>query len=489
MRLRKSKSAIAAAVLAVALPPVVLLGVGACGGSRGRLEKPSRSVLWLTRGGALDFADFSALERLGVGELFVEAGRLSWQGTSPAIEPVPTLSLPRRTGVTLVVTGGWPQEELAAAETATRLAAELARVVAPAREANLEALGFHFDVGARRSLAGYGAVLKALRRKLEPPAFVSATVERTWLAEPELPTLAKSVDFLVPFLYGQRPGEPEDAAAWDLRRVDENLRQVDELGTSYLVGVVTLARAVQLGGRGGETTRFRLAELVRNPRLELAMGFSLEGLDRSVYQFKAREAVSVGGLDLERGQSLRVAGLSSHHVEEFEHHRAALDLRRVLGAAYYRLAAPEEGMSLSLANLERALAPAPALAEPRLRLAAAGNRSYTVEVVNASDERSDVMLLAGNYVELRVAGGTFGRAEPGDFRRWELLEERDGELVRSFRRATVLRLYAPILDGGETLRSGVIEVSGGTVTASGSFVVPGGKTVAAVVEAAAPEPR
>lgn len=140
-------------------------------------------------------------------------------------------------------------------------------------------------------------------------------------------------------------------------------------------------------------------------------------------------------------------------------------------------------MSLSLANLELALAPEPALAAPHLRLLPAGNRRYTVEVENQSSERSDVMVLAGNYVELRVAGGTFLRADPGAFLRWELLEERGGELVRSFRRATVLRLYAPILDGGETLASGSIEVSGGTVTASGSFVVPGGKAVAAVVEA------
>ncbi len=467
-------AALAAAVLALA----------ACPGGRGRLEKPERSVLWVTRGGTLDYADFAALGQRGVGELFVEAGRLSWQGASPRIEPVPTLSLPRRTEVTLVITGAWPQEELEAGETAARLAGELARVAARAREANLEALGFHFDVGARRSLAGYGATLGALRRELEPPAFVSATVERTWLGEKALPDLARAVDFLVPFLYGQRPGEPEDAAAWDLRRVEENLRQVEAQGSRYLVGVVTLARTLEIGGRGAETTRVSLPALVRNPALELAIGFSLEGLDRSVYQFKAREAVTVGGLELKRGAGIRVMGLATHHVEELERRLGALDLGRKLGTAYYRLAGPEERMSLSLANLELALAPEPALAAPHLRLLPAGNRRYTVEVENQSSERSDVMVLAGNFVELRVAGGTFLRADPGAFLRWELLEERGGELVRSFRRATVLRLYAPILDGGETLASGAIDVSGGTVTASGSFVVPGGKAVAAVVDVA-----
>ncbi len=467
---------------------VAALCASSCSGRHGRQEKPARSVLWVTRGGTLEFADLAGLEQRGVGELLVEAGRLSWQGATPRIEPVATLTMPRRTGVTLVVTGTWPQDELDAAEAAESLAAELEKVAGPGRQANLEALGFHFDVGARRSLASYGATLEALRAKLDPPAFVSATVERSWLAEPGLPELARSVDFVVPFLYGQRPGEPEDAAAWDLRRVEANLRRMEELGGKYLMGVVTLARAVEIGGRGAETTRFSLPALVRNPALELAMGFSLEGIDRSLYQFKAREATSIGPLQLKRGAGLRVMGLASHHLEELQRHLGALDLERMLGTAYYRLAAPEEEMSLSLANLDRALAPEPAEAEPRLRLLAAGNRRYTVEVENASDERSDVMLLAGNYVELRVTGGTFGRAEPGDFHRWELLEERDGELVRSFRRATVLRFYAPILDGGETLRSGVIEVSGGTVSGSGAFVVPGGRTVAVVFEAAAVEP-
>jgi hypothetical protein len=475
--------------------------LAACPSGWRRLEKPPRSVLWVSSGAELDFADLASLEAVGVGELFVEAAGLDWPTSRPRLEPLLTLELPRRTGVTLVVAGTWPAAELHPRATAKALAEGLTTLAAAAQARGLEPLGFHFDVDAGGSLDSYASTLSALQSELAGPLFLSATVPRGWLGDPGLDRLAGAVDFLVAFVYGQRPGELEEPTAWDLLQVEADLKRLAELGRDYLVAVVTVGRAVHLGGRGqvlAETTRLPLRDLVRRPELELASGFTLQGIDRLVYTFQAKAPLRLGDWQLRRGEAVRVAGLAGYHVEEAQRRVSALALDGNLGFAYYRLGSREEPLALSTERLLAALATDSATAAaPEVRLleeeASSTGLLFQVVLDNRSSEPTEVIPLSANYVELQAEGGTFGSVEPGQFLRWELLRANPrGELERSYREATVLRLYAPFLDGGESLASGRVEVIGRgatpTVGIGGAFVVPGGRRVPVVAAPPPPEP-
>jgi len=477
--------ATASAVLSCLLP--LLLLVAGCSPSGKRLRKAERSVLWVAAGTAIEFGDLAVLDQVGLGELFIEAGRLSWEGAVPRIEELPLPTMPRRTGVTLVIRGSWPQGELDAPAVAGALADHLAGLENRARAHGLVAVGFHFDVDASADLASYASGLSALQGELAEPLYLSASIARTWLGAPALREVAKAVDFLVAFFYGQRPGEQDVDEAWDLLEVEANLRRLEELDRDYLVAVVTLGRTLLLDGQHvvEETTAFGLGELVRNPNLELGIGFSLEGVNRLVYTFTARAPTRVGTWQLHRGQAVRAVGLSGYHLEEFDRRVSALPLKHYLGNAYYRLALAGEDFSLSLENLINVRAPGAAIAAPQVRLeelgGSRGRRLVRVILENANDERTDVLPLGRyNYVEIRVEGASIGRRiEPGDFHRYDILAPNArGELERAFRNVPIVHLYAPILEGHERLASGPVEIllesAEPRIFLGGKFVVPGG---------------
>ncbi|HEX2163963.1 MAG TPA: hypothetical protein VHM02_08440, partial [Thermoanaerobaculia bacterium] len=82
-----------------------------------------------------------------------------------------------------------------------------------------------------------------------------------------------------------------------------------------------------------------------------------------------------------------------------------------------------------------------------------------------------------NYVDVRLAGGSFGAVDPGGFARYELRADgRRAADMASLRRADVLRLYVPFLEAGDEVASGLVRHSG-TATASGRFLLPDGRVV------------
>ncbi len=465
-----------------------------CGGKGQRLAKPAHSVLWVTSGTEPTFAELTNIEPFGIKETFLEAGRLSWQGTAPSVAPLPLPSLTNRRSVTLVLRGVWASGELDAAATARALARSFDAMAGAARAKNLDAVGLHLDVDAGESLRSLAATAAELRKQLDPKMYLSATLGRRALASEVAGELARAVDFLVAFLYGRRPGESDDKAAWDLEKVEAGMKRLEELDRPYLLGVVTVGRAFHLDRAGqvlAETTRLRLSDLAHNEALELASGFSLEGIDRVVYTFRARLPTRVGDWRVEPQQAVRVVGLTTHYIEELDRRLAALGLDHFLGTAYYRYVAPEEGLSMSLANLAQARsAEAPPIGLKVYREALGGTAArprFRVVVENPGDDRTDILFLGNNFVEVEVSGGSIAKVEPGAFRRYELLRRsEEGELVRDFREARLLRLFTPMLDRRDRRESGAIEVmgKGGTPTISirASFVVPGGEAWEAVEE-------
>ncbi|HRC87606.1 MAG TPA: hypothetical protein PK413_18575, partial [Thermoanaerobaculia bacterium] len=359
-------------------------------------------------------------------------------------------------------------------------------VRAAAAGRGLTGLGYHLDVDYGGNLASWAKTMAALRKKVDRRLYLSANLKRSSLGSSEAEDLASAADFLVVFLYGQRPPEREEATAWDLQKVEKDLRLVEKLGRPYLLGVVTLGRSFHLGPRGevlAESSEIAVGPLARSSSFQLGRGFSLEGVDRLVYSFQAQEPVTVGPWRLSRGQSVRLIGLARYYIEELSRRLEALDLDHYRGTAYYRFAGANEPTSLSLDTLARALSSDSSKPQVGVTLEPAGGRRFRVTIENLSEERSDIAVLGSNFVEVEAAaGGVLSRVDPGEFQRWELLRKNsDGELVRDFRDATTLRLFTPILEPHERRTSGTFEVSGraGTPTAHAKFLFPGGIAVEA----------
>lgn len=468
-----------AAVLALGL-----LAAG-CGADREGPVKPRRSAIWVAAGSQATPGELNRLAQVGVEEPFVEAADLVWRGGVPELEGQPRAPAARRTGVTLVIRGVWPPSELPADDTVRTLAEALRELARDAERSSLVPLGFHFDMEAPAGLAAYADVLAALRGELDTRLFLSASVERRWLGREDLSRLAGAVDFLVAFLYGQRPGEPDEPQAWDLTEVTAGVERMEELGADYMLGVVTVGRAELLDRRDGlqeVTTGLSLGDLGRESALELGGGFSLEGADRQLHRFTAVSPVRVGDWRLGTGEVVRVVRLAPRHLEDLRQRVEPLEPRHLLGYLYYRLPLADEQLSLSVESLADTLASEGVLEPPRVTLTPQGRSGgrwrFTIAAENPADEPTEVArLLEYNYVELRARGGTIGRVDPGGFRRWELLEDRrGGDPVPAFRSANMVRLYTPILDGGERVETGVVEVvaAGGgepEVTAGGRFLL------------------
>lgn len=482
-----------AVALALALAPAGLLLVG-CGGGHHRSARPPGSALWLgAEAPAPTAQDLSHLASVGVGEVFVEGPELVWRDGHPHVEGRPTFRPPRRTPATLVVRGTWKEGEVDAGRAAITLGQDLRRLELESQTQSLVPVGVHFDLDLGSGDAGlesFAAVLGRLGARQGEDLFLSTTVDRRRLtgdSEGELSegveALARRADFLVAFLYGQRPDEEEDPSAWDLEAVTRGLGRLDALGCPYLLGVVTLGRALRLNGSGGveaSTTEGHLRDLVENPALALQRGFTLEGIDRQDYSFAAERATSFGPWRLARGEGVKVERLAPFHIHRLKERLAGASLEHLLGLVYYRPPGPGEGFSLSLANLADALSPEPR--EPRVVARLEGHERggatvVRVEVANVGQQPTELATIESNYVELHTRRGSFGSVDRGSFARYDALDAATGR--RSLRPDSI-RLYTPFLEAGEAVGSGDLVLRGGgleDLEVGGRFLLPDGNTV------------
>lgn len=466
--------------------------LGGCFG--GETPKKGRgSALWISaRSAPVDAPVLARLESLGLAELFVEAARLEWSGAEPRLEAEALAPAARRLPVTLVVRGAWTLAEPDTKRTAAALDAGVDRLRLAAEQAGLLPVGVHFDLEvAPAAFEGFGAALGRLRGELEGRLFLSAGVDRRALGEPRLATVARGVDFLVCFLYGQRPGETEDPGAWDLQSVEGNVERLERLGRPYLLGAVTIGELTRRGRDGrvlAVSTDGDLRSLVVQPGLELKPGFSLEGIDRQVYEFVARAGAPAGPWTLAPGESVRLVKTATPFLEEFLRRSGAWESPNRLGELFYRQPAPSERFSVGAAGLVAALSPdaaRPELAldlERRLR----SDRLWRVRIRlrSTGSEPTDLAYFDANYVELRVAGGRISDVEPGRFRRVELsIGGAETNTLRAMRNADTVRLFAPLVEPGESWESGDIEIrldgdAAPTLTLSSTFLLPEGRLLA-----------
>ena len=477
---------------ALLLTLAAALASGGCFAER-RAPKPPGTAVWI--GAASNAPDAAGLGRLadqGVTEYFVEAARLDWDGGRPRVRPVPPSRAARQDRTTLVISGTWPVAEIDVEAAASELAQALAGLRLTAERDGRLPVGVHFDVDAGAALPGYGRALARLRREMDARLYLSATVTRAEIERPELAELAEAVDFLVVFAYGQRPGEPEDPDAWDLQAVEAGVRRLDALGRPYLLGAVTVGTAIwrdRSGKTRGTSAELDLAELVREPRLELKRGFSLEGIDRQVYEFRARSPLVVGAWALSSGESVRVVRAATSNVEELLRRVGVWQAGGLLGPVFWRLPSASERMSLSAANLADALAPEASLPELEILVERPSARrdewQVVLTLVSGNDESTDLAFFDSNYIDLSIGHARIAEVEPGDFARFELSAGGERATMRALREADMLRLFAPIVEGRQRLSTGPITLrltgKEATVRTAGSFLLTDGRT--AVLEA------
>jgi len=461
----------------------------ACLGSRREARAPGAAV-WV--GAASEAPTAQALERLaaqGVTDYFVEVARLEWSGGRPVLESVAAPRLARRERTTLVISGTWPSGGVDAAEAAAELARAIQGLTIAAEGAGRAPIGVHFDLEVAGAPADYAHTLESLREELDGRLDLSASVGPAQLGDAEAAKrLAEPLDFLVAFLYGQRPGSEEDARAWDLQSVETAVRELEKLERPYYLATVTVGTASwRARGRVRETSSsLDLSVLVRENRLELKRGFSLEGIDRQVYEFRAKAPVEVAGWKLAPNESVRVVRAATSNVEEFLRRCGAWGAERLLGPLFWRLPEPGERLALTAANLADALAPNPSLPALELEVErdteARRDWRLRVTLVNQNDEATDLAFFDANWVELSVAGARIADVHHGQFARFELYHEGERATMRALREADTVRFWAPIVEGRQRMMSGPIQLvrTGAgppAVRTSGRFILTDGSIV------------
>ncbi|MEM8960766.1 MAG: hypothetical protein AAGD38_04745 [Acidobacteriota bacterium] len=472
-------------LLLLVLPLTVLLT--GCPDSWQRPVKPPTSALWIADSDVTPtVAQVAQLEDVGLGEMFVVAGSLALDaGGSLTKESLP--DLPPSTAVTLVVEGEAPRGEVSDT-TLEAVLDNLRQLRFDAEGKGLIPIGFHFDFSRRSAgqppLEPYADLVSKVRKDLDRTLFLSVTVPRGWLDASKLKDLARAADFIVPFLYGQFPGEKEDPMAWDFAHLEEHLRRLEELDANYMIGFVTLGTATVNGGE--VSTEVALSDLMWNRGLDLQPGFSLQGVNRQVYEVEATQRVTVGPFELRKGDEIRVIKSAASHVEELLRLGSAWSFEHHIGQVYFRAPRADETLSLTVDNLINGLDSAPAtpdlVLDAQLQRRTGRGYIFRFALVNENGEATELGYLDNNYLQVELDRGFFNKdARLGDFYRYVLYEiGDDGELIQMFRRADVLRLHAPVLGAQQTIRSGNVEIispSAPEITMWASFILPDGRTL------------
>ena len=481
----KSRRSAAAFVSLALLGSLASLAAG-CSKSAERPERKAvGAAVWVSSSSeALQPNIVSKLKEAGVEEVFLQAAR--FDAASGEVTPTAEqLSLPGALSCTIAISGGFKGAGDPAA-LADKLIAAFRSLQSKIEQEDTLVVGLHLDFTAVESFEAYGQLLKELRGRLSGKLFLSITVQRAWLGNDLLKPVLDHVDFFVPFLFGQRIDEREEAGAWDLATIERSLRTADSLGRPYLLGVIDLGTATWTNEAGNvkeRVTRISMKDLVRNQGLQLRPGFSLEGTNRRVYTFEAQRPTQVAGWSVAAGDSIRIVRVAASDLEELLRRLDLWANPNRIGQLYYRIPHSEERLSFGAESLASALKLDSKSLDLTCEVAVQRRtgRGWLVRfsLINNSGGFSELALLDNNYLEARIESGYFGgNASAGDFQRYDLLKETGGKRERTFRSPDILRLYAPMLEGQQQVVSGDIEVitsSAPTFRITGNFLLPEGK--------------
>lgn len=460
------------------------LAVVGCLGDLNRPEKAPGSAIWVDAASTLDADALAQLEAVGMTGIFVHAADIDSSG---ALSRRPLPDLPAGREVTLALGGSLDPGETPE-ERGVELAAGLRQLRYDVEAQGLVPVGIHFDLSAMGDDRQAGELFGALRSELGDDFFVSISLDRRWIGNPELPRLIRKVDFVVPFLYGQRAEEADASDAWDLLTLEKRLEQVEELGKPYLLGVRTLGTATLVSPNGdvrARSTEQAAYPFIRDRSLELKPGFSLQGANRRYYTFTVKTATSIGGWELQPGEEVHLALPGTTDLRDLLEVLSPEEHPNHLGHLFYRWPHSGEHLTLSIKNILNAHAEEPV--HPELTVDVEVQRRTArgwllrVFLENLSGETTELSFLDRNFLQLQADPGAFPNdIDTGDFYRYEFLRQKDdGSLERTIRSPDVLRLFLPIIEGQEKLATGAFEVRRRSpeLLITGEFMLPDGTTL------------
>jgi len=466
---------------------VSVLTVACAGTSKRPPRKSGGAAIWINSSSeTLQPNLVSKLKEAGVEEVFLQAGR--FDSSSGAVSTtVGDLSLPGSLACTLVISGTFKANADHQAVARKMLEAFRELQIRVEQEDAL-VVGLHLDFTSVESFEAYGLLLQELRKGLSQKLFLSVSVQRSWIGDAALKLALEQVDFFVPFLFGQRVDEREDAEAWDLTSIERSLRAADALGRPYLLGIIDLGTATWSSPSGvvkERVTRISMKDLIRNQDLQLKPGFSLEGTNRRVYTFEAQRKTTVGEWTLVPEDSIKVVRVASSDLEELLRRLDIWANKNRIGQLYYRIPNAEERLSFGAESLASALKLDSKAVDLSCEVTVQRRtgRGWLVRfsLVNNSGGFSELALLDNNFLEIKSESGHFETdVKPGDFQRFDLLKDIGGKRERTFRSPDILRLYSPMLEGQQQVMSGDIEVvtaNAPTFLITGSFLLPEGRNL------------
>ena len=477
--------------LKISLLACVCLAFVACPDAWSRKSRSPVSGIWIgVESARLEPSDAALLQTVGIEEAFVEMATL----TPEASEPIRRHSdLPREIGlpVHLVISGSprLPADDEAIEAYAVPLTEALRQLRFDAESRGWLVLGVCFDLEGV-DLMLEAALLRQIRGQIDE-LFVSATVPRDAVKEGNeaLEALGAAVDFLVPTLYGQRPGEADIKAAWDLGKIERNVAILEELGVPYQIGVVTLGTASYAGRKGGvkaQTTEMTMAQVMSDRRIRMQPGFALEGTDRRIYVLRAEGPARVNQWNLVEGEMVRVVRAATYDLEELHRLLSLWPAEHRLGQVYYRLPGSREGLSLPVESLAGALDTRPATPDLVLDVSVQRRvgRGWLVRfaIENLNREFTELSFTQYNYIEVRTESGAFAAEQrPGDFYSYDLFLESDNtpEPKRTIRSPNLMRLQVPVLEADQRVSTGDILIESRRLDLSleGRFLLPDGRVL------------
>lgn len=477
------------AALPTGLLLLAVLLLAGCSGFGGRQTKEPTSGLWVEPPELplVDDAMLGQLAAADVRELFIPLASLDLgaDGGPLTRHPLPELAPSLRLNV--VIDGELALAGREAAAQAERVGEALRQLLFDVEARGVVPVGVHFDLREIDAIEEAGKFFRELRGALDKSYLLSLSLRRSWMDYPEIGALTGAVDYVVPFLYGQRAWERDSVEAWDFEVVKQRLRQLEDDDVPYMVGIIGIGTATQKGRDGAVktfTSKQALSPFLWNRDLKLQRGFSLETTHRRVYTLVAESPTRVGDWKIAPKDEIRLVRPMTTDLDQLLAMLAEGDYRHLIGQLYYRLPAPEERMSLTVENILNALDTRPQAPELdfEVQVARRTRRGHMFRFVisNLNGETTELSLLDNNYLQITADEDAFGSVDIGDFYRYDLLRlKSDGKVERMYRHANVLRLQMPILEGQQRIVSGDVEIHrrDPTLTLNARFLLPDGRTV------------
>lgn len=474
-------------LLTLALLQPALTG---CFSGKARKQKTKASAIWV--GNASETLEAGTVARLkdsGVEEAYVAVARFE-PDADQVLERFKTPDLGSSLPTTLAIRGKWPIDGAGRAEDlAQKVSAAAEQLRFDVESRGMLVVGLHFDFISVSDFSSYATFLSAINKELAEELFLSVSLQRQWIDDEDLEAVVDSVDYVVPFLYGQRVNERDSGESWDFSEMERRLLRLEELKVPYQLGVITLGTASWISASGelkARTTRRAMADLLDNARLKIRPGFSFEAANRRVYVMGAERRTKVGDWELQPGDTVRMVRSATSDIEELLRLVDVWQLPHHLGQMFYRLPSEEEGLSLHSESLLLALDPEAASPEIELDVSVQRRtgRGWLMRfgLRGQNREFTELALLENNYLQIVSESGVFNRnVRTGDFNRFEIFKlSETGEPQTVRRNPNMLRLHLPILEGNQKASTGDVEVIGRgdpALVLEASFLLPDGRTL------------